>query len=53
MNVSVDVWLRGSDFATTEEIVVLLDYRAGKPAPVDAELRAAIHALEGGGAPPG
>ncbi len=40
----------GAEVATTEEVIVLLDYRAGKPAPLEAELRAAIHALEGRGA---
>jgi acyl-CoA thioester hydrolase len=37
--------------ATTEEIIVLFDYRAGKPTAVDERLRAAIHAVEAGQAP--
>jgi acyl-CoA thioester hydrolase len=38
---------QGVEVATTEEIIVLFDYRTGKPTAVDERLRAAIHALEG------
>jgi acyl-CoA thioester hydrolase len=39
---------QGIEVATTEEIIVLFDYRAGKPTAVDERLRAAIHAVESG-----
>lgn len=42
---------QGAEVATTEEIIVLFDYRAGKPTPVDEKLRAAILALEASAGP--
>lgn len=39
---------QGVEVATTEDICVLFDYRAGKPTLVDEKLRAAILALEAG-----
>ncbi len=39
----------GVEVATDEEVIVLFDYRAGKPTPVDERLRAAIAALERSG----
>jgi acyl-CoA thioester hydrolase len=42
---------QGLEVATTEEIIVLFDYRAGRPTGVDERLRAAIHAVELGRAP--
>jgi acyl-CoA thioester hydrolase len=42
---------QGAQVATTEEIIVLFDYRAGKPTPVDEKLRAAILALEASAGP--
>lgn len=41
----------GAEVAVTEEIIVVYDYRAGRPTAVDDRLRAAIHALEAGKAP--
>jgi acyl-CoA thioester hydrolase len=38
--------VQGIEAASTEEIIVLFDYRAGKSTPVDEKLRAAIAALE-------
>jgi acyl-CoA thioester hydrolase len=38
--------VQGIEVATDEEVIVLFDYRAGKPTPVDERLRAAIVALE-------
>jgi acyl-CoA thioester hydrolase len=40
--------VQGLEVATTEEIIVLFDYRTGKPTAVDERLRVAIHALEEG-----
>jgi acyl-CoA thioester hydrolase len=40
-----------AEVASTEEIIVVFDYRAGKPTPVDERLRAAIHAVEASRAP--
>jgi acyl-CoA thioester hydrolase len=37
----------GVEVASDEEVIVLFDYRAGKPTPVDPGLRATIVALEG------
>jgi acyl-CoA thioester hydrolase len=54
-NTSFDVASRirsqvlGVEVATDEEVIVLLDYRTGKPTPVSAKLRAAIAALERSG----
>jgi acyl-CoA thioester hydrolase len=42
---------QGVEVATTEEIIVLFDYRAGRPTAIDERLRAAIHAVEAGRAP--
>jgi acyl-CoA thioester hydrolase len=42
---------QGAEVATAEDVMVLLDYAAGKKAPVDDALRATIHALEATGAP--
>ncbi len=42
----------GAEVASTEEIIVLFDYQAGRPTAVDDPLRAAIHAVEAG-RPPG
>ncbi len=39
----------GSEVASDEEVIVLFDYRAGKPTPVDEGLRGAIAALERSG----
>jgi acyl-CoA thioester hydrolase len=36
----------GVEVASDEEVIVLFDYRAGKPTPVDGRLREAIDALE-------
>lgn len=41
----------GAEVALTEEIIVVYDYRTGRPTTVDDPLRAAIHALEGAQAP--
>ena len=38
-----------AEVAAGEDVVVIFDYAAGKKAPVDAALRAAIHALEATG----
>jgi len=48
------IWSQGQDaeVATAEDVMVLIDYQAGKKAPVDDALRAAIRALEATGAPP-
>ena len=35
-----------AEVATSEDVIVVLDYRTGKKAKVDEPLRAAIHALE-------
>jgi acyl-CoA thioester hydrolase len=40
-----------AEVASTEEIIVVFDYRAGRPTPVDDRLRALIHAVEGSRAP--
>ena len=47
------IWSVGqhAEAATAEDVAVLLDYKSGKKAPVDEELRAAIHALETARAP--
>jgi acyl-CoA thioester hydrolase len=37
---------QGAEVAAAEDVIVLLDYRTGKKAPVDEALRAAIHGLE-------
>ena len=42
---------QGVEVATTEEIIVLFDYQAGKPTAIDERLRAAIHAVEAGQVP--
>lgn len=42
--------VQGVEVATDEEVIVLFDYRAGKPTPMDERLRAAIAALERSGA---
>lgn len=38
--------VQGVEVAADEEVIVLFDYRAAKPTPVDERLRAAIAALE-------
>ncbi len=38
--------VQGIEVATDEEVIVLFDYRAATPTPVDERLRAAIAALE-------
>ena len=42
------VWSEAQDaeVLTAEDVIVVMDYRASKTAPVDEALRAAIHALE-------
>jgi acyl-CoA thioester hydrolase len=42
---------QGVEVATTEEIIVLFDYRAGKPTALTERLRATIHEVEAGRAP--
>jgi acyl-CoA thioester hydrolase len=39
----------GVEVATDEEVIVLVDYRTGKPTPLPGRLRAAITALERSG----
>jgi len=41
---------QGADAATGEQVMVVYDYRAGRTAPVDDRLRAAIAAVEAAGA---
>lgn len=38
---------QGAEVATGEQVIVVYDYRAGKTAPVDDALRAAIASVEG------
>jgi len=38
---------QGTEVASADSVIVLVDYRTGKSTPVDAGLRAAIEALEG------
>jgi acyl-CoA thioester hydrolase len=38
---------QGAEVATGEDVIVLFDYRAAQPTPVDDALRAAVAALEG------
>src|SRR5512142_3575035 len=49
------IWSVGQNaqVASGEDVMVLLDYAAGRKAPVDEGLRATIHALEATGAPAG
>ena len=39
-----------AEAATAEDVIVMVDYRTGRPRPLDESLRAAILALEGNGA---
>jgi acyl-CoA thioester hydrolase len=42
----------GAEVLTAEDVIVVMDYRAARTAPVDETLRAAIHALEASAAAP-